>query len=91
MKINNIIPKNNNAEEDWPMFHHNPDHIGETSGVIETPEELELEWKFKAEWKGSSSKAVSWDYIYVSSGDSYVYCLNKNKGELKWKGILIKF
>jgi len=91
MKINNIIPKNNNAEEDWLVFRHNPEHTGRTSGVIENPEKLELKWKFKTEWVVSSSKAVSGDYLYVSSGDSYVYCLNKNKGELKWKGILIKF
>ena len=91
MKINNIIPKNNNAEEDWLVFRHNPEHTGRTSCVIENPEKLELKWKFKTEWAVSSSKAVSGDYLYVGSGDSYVYCLNKNKGELKWKGTLIKF
>ena len=32
--------------EDWPMFMHDLEHSGETSDVIENPDDLELKWKF---------------------------------------------
>jgi len=32
---------------DWAMFHHDLEHTGETSDVIQNPENLELKWKFK--------------------------------------------
>ena len=35
------------SAEDWPMFHHDSEHTGETSDVIEHPENLGVVWKFK--------------------------------------------
>ncbi|MCK4347032.1 MAG: PQQ-binding-like beta-propeller repeat protein [Thermoplasmatales archaeon] len=31
------------------------------------------------------SPAVSGNYVYVGSDDRYIYCLDKNTGEFKWK------
>ena len=73
------------AAEDWLMFRHDLEHIGETSDVIENPGDLELKWKFQTGGEVHSSPAVSGDYVYFGSYDGYVYCLNKNTGDLKWK------
>ena len=71
--------------EDWPMFRHDLEHTGETSDVIENPEDLELTWKFKTGDSVTSPPAVSRDYIYIVSEDDYIYCLDKNTGKLIWK------
>jgi len=65
------------------MFRHDLEHTGETSDVIENPEDLELKWKFKTGGDVSSSPVVSGDYIYVGSDDSFIYCFDKNTGKLK--------
>jgi outer membrane protein assembly factor BamB len=73
--------------EDWPMFHHDLERSSETSDVIENPEKLGLKWKFETgygDFGVSSSPAISENYVYVGSGDDYVYCLDKNTGELIW-------
>ena len=75
------------------MFQHDLEHTGETSDVIENPEDLELKWKFKVGVIGSSP-VVSGNYVYASSvggedslslNEGHVYCLNKDTGELIWK------
>jgi len=71
--------------EDWPMFRHDLEHTGETSDVIENPEDLELKWKFKTEEGVGSSPAVSGDHVYVGSREGYVYCFDKNTGKEIWK------
>jgi outer membrane protein assembly factor BamB len=44
-----------------------------------------VQWEFKTGGGVHSSPAVSRNYVYVGSGDNYIYCLNKDTGELKWK------
>ncbi len=73
------------AAEDWPMFRHDLEHTGETSDVIQNPENMELFWKFKTGDWVRSSPSVSGDFVYVGSQDNYVYCLNKNTSEVVWK------
>ncbi|ODS36638.1 hypothetical protein BEH94_11650 [Candidatus Altiarchaeales archaeon WOR_SM1_SCG] len=70
--------------EDWPMFMHDLERTGETSDVIENPEDLKLKWKSGTGvvW---SSPAVSGDYVYVSSKGNVLYCFDRYTGELKWK------
>jgi len=53
--------------EDWPMFQHDLEHTGETSDVIENPEDLVLKWKFESKGGIFSSPVVSGDYVYMSS------------------------
>ena len=53
--------------EDWPMFHYDSKHTGETSDIIENPENLELNWKFKTGGLVGSSPAVYGDYVYIEN------------------------
>jgi outer membrane protein assembly factor BamB len=78
--------KENQIAEDWVMFHHDLEHTGKTADVIENPENLELKWKSKIGLSAvASSPAISGNYVYVGSYDYYIYCLDKNTGEVKWK------
>lgn len=51
--------------EDWAMFQHDLEHTGETSDVIENPEDLGLAWIFKTEYSEYSSPVVSGNNIYA--------------------------
>src|ERR1041384_254439 len=69
------------------MFRANLQHTGvyETKGVRRLHG---VKWKFKTErvieaW--FSSPTVSNGVLYVGSDDSYLYALNAQTGELKWK------
>ncbi len=70
---------------DWEMRGHDLEHTGETSDVIKNPKNLKLKWKFETGSSVYSSPAISGNFVYVGSHDNYVYCLNKNTGELLWK------
>ena len=80
-----MLVSQSSVAEDWPMFRHDLEHSGETSDVIENPEDLELKWEFETRSLiRSSSPAVSGDYLYIGSGYS-LYCVDKNTGELIWE------
>ena len=74
---------NANQNDDWPMFGHDPQHTGYSN--CKMPEELELLWEYKTAGRVSSSPAVVEGKVFVGSGDSYLYCLDANTGELIWR------
>ncbi len=85
IKMESINPEKISVAGDWEMFGHDLEHTGETSDVIKNPENLKLKWKFKTGSYVRSSPTISGNFVYVGSWDGYVYCLNKNTGELIWK------
>ena len=79
-----------------PMWLGNPSRNFFGTGPI--PKSLRVIWDFKTgfvrgrlhpdPWGGSGwpgQVAVVGDRVYFQSGDSYIYCLNKNDGAVIWK------
>ncbi len=68
----------------WPMFKYDSERTGETRFAIEvTPV-----WEFQTEgyMKIDTAPAVSWwGYVYVSSYNDKLYCLNAKTGEKVWE------
>jgi len=75
------------SADDWPMFMYDLERSGESSDVIENPEDLGIKWEFKTNGSVESQPAVSGNYVYVSSQHhrGHLYCLNKYTGELIWE------
>jgi eukaryotic-like serine/threonine-protein kinase len=65
------------------MFRGSPEHAGVSSkasfgNVIQ-------KWKFETLGAVRGSVSILGDRIYVGSSDTYLYCLNKNTGDIFWK------
>ena len=65
---------NKGCSSNWEMFGHDLEHTGETSDIIKNPKELKLIWKFETGSGVYSSPAISENFVYVGSYDSYIYC-----------------
>lgn len=81
-----IFSINTAHASDWQMFGHDSAHTGTTDEAIEPP--LELLWKYKTGTGGNevwTSPAVSDSIAYIGSTDNYIYAIDTNSGDLKWK------
>lgn len=68
--------------EDWPMFQHDPQHVGFT--VSEAPIKNVL-WTYETGEPVLSSPAVAYNTVYVGSNDHNVYALNADDGSVVWR------
>ncbi len=71
------------SAQDWPMFHHNLSHSGNTGGNL-TVNSAKLLWNYTTHDAVISSPSVSGGYVVFGSRDYNVYCLNASSGELLW-------
>jgi outer membrane protein assembly factor BamB len=70
-------------EDDWNMFHHDPEHSGlSSSSSVDSNNTL---WIYKTENIVHSSPAVVGGKLYVGSNDNYLYCINAETGACQWK------
>ncbi len=69
--------------DDWPTFHHDPNHSGYTT-VSGSTNSMKLLWNFTTMAPIFSSPAISNDCVIVGSDDYAIYCLNSSNGELLW-------
>ena len=69
------------AREDWPMFHHDLTHTGNSTSTA--PNGV-LTWYYMTGNWVTSSPAVVGGVVYVGSGDNNVYALNAITGAQIW-------
>jgi eukaryotic-like serine/threonine-protein kinase len=69
---------------DWPMFRHDPNHSGYTSGNGSANYAKPL-WNFTTGAAVVSSPAIANGFLVLGSKDCYIYCLNASNGQLVWK------
>ncbi|MCW4029225.1 MAG: PQQ-binding-like beta-propeller repeat protein [Candidatus Bathyarchaeota archaeon] len=73
------------ATSDWPMFHHDPMHMGNTDSY--GPLTNQTLWSYTAIGPVYSSPAVANGVVYVGSLDYSVYALNATSGAKIWSYI----
>ncbi len=79
-----FFPTAHAADEQWPMFGHDPAHTAQT-GNGETPNAYQLLWRYPTNRGIQSSPAVADGRLFVGSRDSQVYCINVSTGMPIWK------
>jgi len=67
--------------DDWPMFHHDPQHTGFSTSLPSNGLTL---WRFPTDAEVRSSPAVVNGVVYVGSADNNTYALNGATGEKIW-------
>ena len=83
-QTNNSYTSNTQSTSQTAMFGANPQHTGvyHTKGVDVLHG---VKWKFKTRGWVNSCPVVSDGVVYVGSQNDYLYALDANTGEMKWK------
>ena len=71
------------AGDDWPGFRGNPQLTGVAAGAV--PEKLELLWTFEAGDGIEATAALVRGRAYLTSLDGYLYALDLEEGNVRWK------
>jgi outer membrane protein assembly factor BamB len=81
-----IIPVSAQAiDEPWPMWRHDPAHIGVADSAGPKYLSDPPKWMFKTDAQVDASPAIAYGNIYVGSWDQNIYCLSAQTGSLVWK------
>ncbi len=73
----------NSSADNWPMFHHDPSHIGYSTSTP-TATQAALLWNFTANSVVGASPAVVDGRLYIGSDGGVAYCLNALDGSEIW-------
>lgn len=79
-----LIPANPGG--DWPQFHGDQAQSGFVTG--ELPDQLSLQWRFKAGDEVRSSPAIVQGKVYVGSSDKNIYVIDVQTGKKVWSKVL---
>jgi eukaryotic-like serine/threonine-protein kinase len=71
------------AQNSWPIFRGDQRLSGLSSAQLSN--ELKLLWSFKTDDEIKSSPVISFDQVYIGSGDGNIYALHLKTGKLAWK------
>ena len=67
----------------WPSFRGNQQLTGVAKSKL--PADIELLWTFETEDAIESTAAIYAGIVYVGSLDGYLYAVNLDTGQVKWK------
>jgi len=71
------------ANDDWPMFHHDPSRTGVSSSNITLP--LELAWTYNSSLGGTlGDLIVANGTVYVSYANGYIFAIDGTSGSFLW-------
>ncbi len=71
-----------NADDNWSMFHHDLNHVGVSNSTVGNG--AEVLWVHPTGWSVWSSPVTQDGCVYVGSKDKNIYCLNASSGEQIW-------
>jgi outer membrane protein assembly factor BamB len=71
------------ADDDWPLFHGNPEQTGVAASKV--PGKLQVLWTFKTTDSIENAVAVADGVVFAASMDEHLYAIDLKTGKEKWK------